>query len=583
MAHRVRLTREITRTRINACSQLADDPVGDGNLSVETNSTNISENSGLEVLGDGGPSKSHRTPATLLLTVFAVLALGLYLRSRQSMAGYMFDDWRYIGRRQDLTFRSLIIDHNSHLSVVPAIVYLSIFYLFGLPGQAAFNVVAIVGHVATIALMAIIVGRRHGNVAAALAFVLVGASGLGADVWNWGTNIGFSASVFFVIAAVICFDQYVSSSENRWRVGMFLCLLAATASSGAGIAGLLVSLVMIAASPARRRLWWVVLTPLGLYLVWNLKYGSGGQVPTIGVWKSVTFVVDGMAWSASSPFGLGVYWGYAVMLAVVALVAFQLLRRPFSARRYFWVAYLVVFWAMTAYRRGFYGGPDVSRYRWVGSIALVLVFAELLPRWSPTRKIQVRVAVAGLVMTPVFIARTEPQLEYVSNFSRGFVSYEKLRDAIALGLSEKIADDVGIHNSLGTPTITADLYFNAVRKFGAPPSLPVANLSRPEYAEKSDTTLADFGFFERVLVRHDAECSTSGQVTSVTVAGGEGIHLDVGVPSTVVMTRFLEPGSQRPFNTHRLEPGTYLLRFAPDRLVRPLSLVVIEGRISQCR
>lgn len=550
---------------------------------METNSTNISENCDMAVPGVDGHWALRRRSVAICLAAVAVVALSLYLRAKQTMHGYMIDDWLYIGRRQELSFRSLVIDHNGHLSVLPTLVYLSVFYTVGLPGQAAMNAIAIVGHVATMVMVGVVVRRKHGTVAAYLAFLLLGASGLGADIWLWGTNIGFSASVFFVIAAVFCFDKYVDSLENQWRVGMFLCLLAAIGSSGSGVAGLLVSLVMVAASPLRRRLWWVVGIPLGLYLVWSHKYGSVGQLPHIGVRRSISFIVDGVGWSGASVFGVGLGWGRVILACITILVVVNLVSRKFGARRYFWVTFLLVFWTLTAYGRGWYGATNISRYNWVGSIALVLSVADLLPRWSPPRKWVSVLSVAGLVLVLLSVARTEPQYEQMQMVTKSMDTYERLRDSIALGVREKIGNRAGIHTFMGKPYINAEEYFRAVRKFGAPPSLHVADLSRPENASNADSALAEFGFFNRVLVRRDARCSETSSISSVTVDGGESIQLKVDVPSTVVMTRFQEPGTVRPFNSRKLEPGTYILRFTPDTLVRPLSLAVEEGQISQCR
>lgn len=523
-----------------------------------------------------------RKIAAASVAVVTVGAVWLFLQSRQTMYTYIYDDWKYIARTLDFKLSSVFADHNGHLSIFPNTIYLVVLRIWGLSNQRVFDWLAIAGHLATMIAVAGVVHRRQGWLVGYLAAVALAVSGVGAEIWLWGTNIGFSASMGFMVMAVDCFDQADSSGYIRWRIGVLALLLLSIASSGAGVAGLLVFAMLVLFRPGRRQMWWTVALPLVAYLVWFARFGSVVNLLHLSVGDSLRFMTTGMAWAAAGSFGLGLTWGYLLIFGVVVLIAAAIARTKFDVRRLFWPMFLVVFWAMTAYGRGWFGQTNVSRYRWVSVVAIVLAISDVMPRVSLPRRVVVSATAVASLLIALSVIRTDHLTNEVKQFTVDSQSAEIVRDTIALHLRGRIPGEIGIHNVWNEALITSSQYFRAVDRFGEPPTLPISQLGSVMSGLEADRALIDFGFFERSLRKSDNDCLVAGTTSQMVIPEGGSVRFRLTEPRLLVFTRFLQPGNRQGINELMTGAGTFEFRPGVDGLVQPTTISVVDGSAVLC-
>lgn len=516
------------------------------------------------------------------LVVATICAVWVFLQSRQTMYTYIFDDWGYIARSTGATLATALQDHNGHLSVIPRMTYLAVLRTGGLPAQNVFNWIAIAGHLAAIVAVGEVLRRRHGRVVCYMVSVGLAMSGLGAEIWLWGTNIGFSSSMLFLVLAVLCLDEATSTGSLRWRFGVLCALTLSVSSSGAGVAGLVVFMMVVLVRSTRRAMWWTVAVPFTAYLAWFAMNGEVVEVPHPSLWHAARFVVEGMAWSAASVFGVGIVWGYVFMLGLAALMVASLRAREMDIRRYLWPMFLAVFWAMTAYGRGWFGQSNVSRYRWVGAIAFVLAVADLVPRRSFRRGMVAMGTTVACCLVVVSVIRTDAMTRSVAEFYDGVQSTAIVRDSVALHMKPQLRGDTAIHKTWNQTTVTADQFFRAVDEFGEPPTLPATRFGSVLSGSVADRALSDFGYFDAALVPDSRRCLSAVDVPTLTVPEGGAVRIRTKESRMAVFTMFMDPGNRQDFNVRTVEAGSYEVVPRANGWGRPITVTFVDGTIERC-
>ena len=507
--------------------------------------------------------QSRRGRTQLVLVLATLVAVVCYLRSRHLLTTFIQDEWQFIGRRQDFSWRSITRDHNGHLMIPAALVYVSIFRFWGIDGTVVLNYLAIAGHLLVCLATSVVVWRRHGFPPAYVVGVLLAVSGVGAEIWSWGVSIGFSGSVLFFILAVLAFDKAEETGRLGWCVALCVAATLSLSSSGVGLAGTGVLVLMVLQSRRRWTLWWTVVLPVAAYLPWFAANNrvSGLLRPTF--LGGVRYALDGMAASAGTVLGVGMLGGYIILVAIVAL-SFRPGAMPrWSVRRHAWMLFLAGFWAMNAYARGWFGDVQVGRYLWVGSMGVVMAAAESLPRWMPSRRTGLVLMAAVVPLLVVATVRTDEFVDSFRSFSGGRQDEVMARSTVAMRGRDIIDDSIGVQLSWNVPLLSAGEFFRAVDMHGPPATIPLAALSDARYAEFADKAIHDLGVRGDFVVRGGAPCIDGTGSTVVELDQSESATIVVESPTEAIVTVFLRAGERRPFNVVALPEGAWVLR-SPD-------------------
>lgn len=270
------------------------------------------------------PTK-EAAPTWILVAVLVVTG-PLLLFHYGAYYWFRSDDWVVLTDPARGSLSNLLEPHGgSHLIVVPRVLYHGLWQVFGARAYWPYQLLVVITHVATAALLYAVMRRT--NVRRWLAFAAVALFALvgpGARNALWAFQVGFNGSLAWGLAHLLLAD-HDGPFDRRDALGL-ACALAAITSSGVGIS----LTVAVASAVLLRRGWKLALihaTPLAVYGSWVVladaqTSGPFGRPPIAELvhwtWISVsgTFLAlgrfEGVAWILVAVVATG---------AVVALVS----------------------------------------------------------------------------------------------------------------------------------------------------------------------------------------------------------------------------------------------------------------------
>jgi hypothetical protein len=416
----------------------------------------------------------------LLLVVAAPF---LYHETRDTTL--WIDEWSWALDRRGGGIDTFLDPHNGHLSLVPVSVYKALFATAGLTDYRPYRLLLIAAHLGCVALVFAYARRRVGDVAGALAAILILFLGPGWQNILWPFQIGSVTSLGAGIGALLALDR----DDRRGDVTACALLALALASSGLGVVIAIGMLVDVAARRRPRDLW-IVALPAALFGLWWLVYQDTDFVRH-NVVLAPGFAADAAAGAVSALTGLSgqttgdsggaLPWGRPLAVAAVALVAWRLVRiGTVPARVLALLAILASFWLLTGLQRAGLGGPDSSRYMYAGGIFVVLLATELARGVSLSRP---AAAILAAVVGVAVVANLG-DLRDAGRFLREQARSARA-DLAALELSRSAVPPGHVAASFpGYPFLVmrADRYFDAARQLGSPADSVGELAARPEPA-----------------------------------------------------------------------------------------------------
>ena len=401
--------------------------------------------------------------------------------------GFFYDEWNFVLDRGGTGAGVVLEPHNEHLSLVPIVVYKTLFVLVGLDDHWVYRGVLTVLHLTCCGLLYRLC-REHvggwGALAATLPVLVLGAA------WEdllWPFQIGFLTSIAAGLGALVL----IGRGTRRADLGAAGLLTVSVASSSLGIPLLIGAAVYLLVRPdGRARAIRVLAAPAVLYGLWYLAYGrsalQGSNLVIAPDW-----IAESVAVAAGALAGQGLDWGRPLALIAVALLVARLLwRRP--APPLFWgaLAFGASFYVLTGLARAGYGEPAASRYVYVGAVALMLTTCAALAGLRPPP----RAALIAVAVAAVAAAMSLPEIRDAGRNLRAISSVvEGELGAVELA-GRRLPAEYKVDNGRA-PQITAGRYLSAVAGRGSSPATPAETLPQAGGAARieADRVLLDSG------------------------------------------------------------------------------------------
>lgn len=266
-----------------------------------------------------------RCSAGLLCVLLAMTGVGLAFATRH--VWFYIDEWTFIvDRTGPHPAVGILVPHNGHPSVVPALVWRGIWQLVGLRSYLPYLVPVLVLHLVDVALVWVCSRRSGAGPWSCLAVAAVAAvGGVGAADITWAFQIGFLGSVAAALGAALLVDAPADRAPRRRRppIGAWVLL---TLSMSCSLMAVPLAVLPFGTAWARRGLraaLGLISVPgllLGGYLLaygHTLFAGSGQSLSPASV---STFAVSGIESVLAAVTGVP---GTAAVAFVVVLLALR--------------------------------------------------------------------------------------------------------------------------------------------------------------------------------------------------------------------------------------------------------------------
>jgi len=419
--------------------------------------------------------------------IFAGCALAsiAYLLHLGRHTSFFYDEWNWIQSRRGWRPGNFLAAHNGHFVAVPVLVYHLLFGTVGLRAFLPYRLVLMACHLAA-CLALYRYGRiRLGPLAAVLPAGLLLMLGAGWQTLLWPFQITFIGALAFGLAGFLVLD---AEPTRRRNVLGCLCLTAAVACSGTGLAMLAGAVVRLALRRQWRR-WWLVAVPTGIFLAWYLRYGrSGPNAPHLGgstsqlwqyfhrIYQSSIAGLTGHTWLQDRP--LAAWLGVAILLLVGGRLGIEFSRRRLPVDLLSAVVAVIVLWVLTALTRVATHDYGASRYLYGGVLLVLLAVIEAL------RGLRLPWLVVGLLAVATG-ASVWTGLGPLRLGARSLTAVDTTARADLAALQHSRPAPDYRPNPRLLPQLTAGGYLSAVRSLGSP-ALPFGELAGQPAAVRTD-------------------------------------------------------------------------------------------------
>jgi len=478
-------------------------------------------------------------PLPIAVAAVAIwLAAGAFVLYMGRGSSFHVDDWSFMLYRNGHSAAVFLDPHNEHLSLLPIVLYKTLFKLVGTGHFEVFRAALIITNLVAAGLVLIALTRFVAPVVALLLVIPLLLMGPAWSALYSPFQISFAGSVAFGIGAVLALE----ARTRRRDVLASALLVGSLACSGLGLAWVVLVAVELALRDRRRV--WVIAAPVVLYGLWYLAYGQTSEGHHFA--GATSFVLNAAAAAVGAYAGLDVTWGRSLVVAALAAAVWRLYRiGRVPARTAGAVAGAVAFWGLTGLVRDPASFGE-SRYLLAGATFVVLAAAPLLPRREPTRGVlaagAVAVAVALLAGSSYFYAGRTILVDGNQPLYARLQALEQARPAVK--------DPAFVADPLRAAEVAAKPYFSAIDRFGGSPALSLAKVRTASADTRQQFDQAMVGAEGLALVpATDAPAGAPPAVVSGAAKPSGACIVLTGGPVAVTLPRagvIVQPGSGGP-------------------------------------
>lgn len=503
----------------------------------------------------------HWRNAPYLLLAAAMAGAGTTILVLTAELTFLQDTWEFLISRQELTLDNLLRPHNEHLVVFPALIQWVLVELFGMSNALPEYLLLVGFLLGTAGLLFVYVERRVGPWLALFAAVALLGFGPGWEALLWPFEITFVGPLFFGIAMLLALER----EDRLGDAAACAFLVLSLGFSGLGLPFGLAAAVAILQGDRRNwlRRSYVVAIPALLFAVWYLGWGheAATHISLENILEAPRFVAEAVAATAASlvglgtdPIGGGSAWGPAILVALVAALAYRQTRRPgFYSGLWPIAAAAAASWALTAFNAAPGREAASSRYQYVGAVFLLMILANLLRGVRPSRPtIALLGALTLIALGPnlVVLAQGRDTLEQQAVLTQA--------DTAAIEIARRSVDPAFqlTPELAGTTTlidIAAGPYLEAVDEHGSPAYTEAELLAAPDYGRRqADIILAQALPLSTTITRGAFGASGGRCVSGVTGDQAGGVPLEPGTTRIEV-----PPGPEAALSLRRFATGEF--------------------------
>jgi hypothetical protein len=343
--------------------------------------------------------KRHWATLTLGCAIVASTLLLLYLSRGLTP---LVDQWGYVYAYRSWSLETLLTPHNGHLMALSILLYKAMFSVFGLESQLPYQLLnyALSGLVA--ALLFTLIRDRVGDLLALAAAVLILFFGAGADVimptYAFPNLIGLATGLGALLA--------LRREDLKGDLIAFFLLTISILAYSIGIVFAAGAIAAIAMRPSGERLrrCWVALLPLAVYVIWALwarkfhqqhLYVHNLKIIGSAVADQASAIMAGLSGLFTTPNGpppsanqvpIRTTWGPVLVAGLAALVYWRLRRgTKLSTSAIVAIVVIATYFLILGIALNQFRNTYDTRFVYVGSVFMLLVVAELLAPYRPSR------------------------------------------------------------------------------------------------------------------------------------------------------------------------------------------------------
>jgi hypothetical protein len=323
---------------------------------------------------------SVRIPHAALIVGIAAVVVAATLLSVTKTYTFYFDEWTFILTAPDWTWITYLQPHNEHPSILFRVLYRALLNTVGMRSYVPYMAVLLALHAANVVLLFQVVRRRAGDAVALGAAALLLVMGAGWENLLWAFQMAWLASIACGLSMLLV----LQARPTRINQGIVVGLAAASLMfSGIGLMFMAFAVVMLAATPQRRReVVWLVGLGVAVF-VWYLVFGKGGASPNppptaANIPLVPLYAVWGLGQSAAGLIGEGGPWGLPVLVVALLAIGLTWWRQrpdPFALGT---VAALLTLYVVTGLARAQLGYQQSgsSRYIYDGALCWLILLAD---------------------------------------------------------------------------------------------------------------------------------------------------------------------------------------------------------------
>jgi hypothetical protein len=532
-----------------------------------------------------------REHPAVVLAAGAMLFSGALLLHWLGRLTFWRDEWNFLLHRRSWSVGTFLDPAVEHLSTIPVLLYKVQLEIFGMSSPRSYQVVAVLGFLASIALLFIYVRLRLGEWLALAAILPILYLGPSWDDLLFPYQIGFFGSVACGLAALLCLDR---PSRGRDLAATFL-LSTGLLFSDAGLPFVAATAVSVGLDRDRLQRAYVAVVPAVLWVVWYIGWGHTADtfVSLHNAANVPSYVLDGVSSSLATWLGLNIPlgdvrassldWGRPLLVLGIALGAWRLQRLGrIPGQLLVALTVLVGFWALTGLNTSVFGPPTAGRYQYIGVVGLVLVAAELargleIRRWMTVAVLAV--ALAAGVANLSLLKTNAHGLQGIAQQQRGgLAAIELARDVVSPDL-QLTQENSGV-DYLGL--LDAGSYLSAVDAFGSPAYSAAELPNAPEAGRVAADRVSALALQVALVPAPDA---TGTDCVTVQPAANPAV---IEVPPQGLLLNAQSAGTRAALHRFATESfpvslgmlprgGQELLRIPPDRSPHPWALRLVGG------
>lgn len=418
-----------------------------------------------------------REHPAVVLAAGAMLVSAVLLLHWLSRLTFWRDEWNFLLHRRGWGVDTFLDPAVEHLSTFPILLYKVQLEIFGMSSPLSYQVVAVLGFLASVTLLFIYVRLRAGGWLALAAILPILFLGPSWDDLLFPYQIGFFGSMACGLGALLCLDR-----PSRGRdIAATALLVASLLFSDAGIPFVAAAAVSVGLGRDRWRRAFVPVVPAVLWVIWYLGWGHTADtfVSLHNAANVPSYVLDGISSSLATWLGLNVPaepfratsldWGRPLLVLAIVVAAWRLQRLGrIPGQLLVALAVLVGFWALTGLNTSVFGPPTAGRYQYIGVIGLVLVAAELMRGARVSRWATIAVLAVAVLASVTNVSRLKDAAHGLQGIAQqqrgGLAAIELARETVSPDL-ELTEQNSGV-DYLGL--VDAGSYLSAVDAFGSP-------------------------------------------------------------------------------------------------------------------